>query len=117
MATQKRAGAMIGEWGAYTSLLTTIDTYVDVGTTFTLFYKTVRFLFTAATNHLKIQILGSIDGGTTFTETAEAEFTLNAAASVSKTIIVPYTHMKVQVKPAAGGAHGTIATKYMGASA
>tara|TARA_Y100000310_G_C19982110_1_gene490275 strand:+ start:56 stop:385 length:330 start_codon:yes stop_codon:yes gene_type:complete len=101
-------------WGTLASKLTTVDTYVDADPTAlaTYFASTVQFGFTATTNDLKVKVLGSLDGGTTEPHTAIAEFTVSAATTVLKTLTTFYTHLKVQVKPAGAGSHGTLTSQY-----
>lgn len=100
-------------YGAFANKLTTVDTYADVGSLDCLLAKTKHFVFTATTNNLQVAVLGSIDGGATYPYTLETNIAVNAAATVTKTYTTPYTHLKVQVKPAVGGSHGTLASNYM----
>ena len=101
-------------YGAMAPLTTTINTVVDVGVLSVMFLKTKRLVFVGATNHLLVTVLGSMDGGLTFPELLEAEFAVNAAATVSKVYTTVITHLKVQVRPAVAAAHGTLTTTYFG---
>ena len=103
-------------YGVLASYLTIGNGYVDVGVVDTGAFKTVKFRFTATTNNLKVTILGSLDGGVTYPEDAEAEFTITAGTPVLKTITSYWTHLKAEVKPAGAGAHGTLATWWAGVS-
>lgn len=107
---------LIAEYSSLPDLLTAGDAYVDVGVWDAMLLATKHFAFTAAAKDLDVRILGSIDGGATFPFTAEAEFTVAAGATVTKTITTYYTHLKVQVKPNAAGQNGTLSTRYAGAS-
>ena len=102
--------------GTMPDLLTSADTYVDVGTLKSVFSKTTHFRFSAATNDLKVKILASIDGGVTFPIEEVAEFTLTVGTDLSKTVTTFYTHLKVQVKPAVSATHGTLSTNFAGAN-
>jgi len=100
--------AAYGAWANKTSA----NAYADVGILETSAYRTKHFVFVGATNTMSVTIFGSIDGGTTYPLTAEAEFTVAAGATVTKTITVPYTHLKVQVKSTVGGAHGVLTSRW-----
>jgi len=105
----------IAEFSTLANKTTTVNTYVDVGAWDTFQFLTKHLRLTATTNNLLVQILASLDGGTTYDITAEAEFAVNVGTPVSKTISVFYTNLKVQVKPAVADVHGTLATKIAGA--
>lgn len=102
-------------YGALADKLTTTNVYQDVGTIACSQFKTKHFVFSAATNNLLVQVLGSIDGGSTYPYTAETAIAVNSGATVTKTYTTPYTNMKVQVDPAVDNTHGTLSTKWMGA--
>lgn len=116
MAQDIMRGILLSEYTSFDDLLTSVNTYADVGVWTTKFLKTKHFVFTAATNDLLVQIMGSVDGGTTYELTAESEFAVNSGATVTKTNTSYYTHVKVQVKPAVADTHGTLSTKIAGAS-
>ena len=99
------------------TLLTTLDTLVDVGTFSCRLLRSKNLNFTAATNTLVAKILGSTDGGVTFPTVVEAEFDVTVVGSpVLKTSTVFYTHLKIQVKPKAAGVHGTLTVQADAAS-
>jgi hypothetical protein len=102
------------KYGTIADQLST-NTYADVGDIIDVaMLKTKHFSFTAATNNLKVNVLGSFDGGATFDQTLEADIAVSTSAAVAKTYTDPYSHIKVQVKAAAGGAQGTLSTKFFG---
>ena len=114
---QRTSGqALLAAWNSFTALLTTVNTYADVGAWDVALLKTKQFYFSAATNDLLVQILGSVDGGATYPITVEAEFSVATATPVNKTVTGYYTDLKVQVKPAVNDTHGTLSTQYAGAS-
>jgi hypothetical protein len=121
MATQSvfwRAGINV-QRGTFTNYLTVGDAYVDMptGALSVVYNKTKHMTFAATTNALKVQVLGSIDGGATYPFTVQAEFTLTAgAAATTYTWTTPYSDIKVQVKPSVAGQHGTLAVAYLCAS-
>lgn len=52
---------------------------------------------TGAANAAKYQVLGSLDGGTTYDQTIKAETVLNAATVATvENLTKPYTNVKVQ---------------------
>ena len=105
------------QYGTLPNLLTTINTLVDVGIVVTALLRTKHFQFNATTNSLTVAILGSVDGGVTFPITVAAEFPVATGATpVMKVDTTFYTHLKVQVRPTVGGSHGTLTTKWAGAS-
>lgn len=79
----------------------------------TALFGTKHFSFVGSVNNLNVQILGSIDGGSTYPFTAVSSFAVNAGTTVNQTVTTPYTHMKVQAAPAVGGVHGTLASWWM----
>ena len=87
---------------------TTVNTYVDAYVWDTAFLNKFVIKCAAATNNLKIKILGSIDGGATFSEDVVAETTVNASAVLVTKVTDYYSAIKVQVKPAAENTHGTL---------
>jgi len=107
---------LLSLYSSFSNLLTSVNTYADVGTLDCRLLKTKHFYFTATTNDLLVKILGSMDGGSTFPATVEAEFAVDVGTPVSKTVTVFWTHLKVQVKPAVNDTHGTLATAYAAAS-
>jgi hypothetical protein len=77
--------------------------------------------FSAATNNLKVKILGALDsndgaGVYTFSDTVEAEFAVNVGTPVVKRISNYWTALKVQVKTAEAGLNGTLSTVAVGTS-
>lgn len=107
---------IVSVWDTFANKLTTINTYVDVGTWHIPLLQTKHLYFTATTNDLNVTILASLDGGVTYPITAEAEFAVATGSPVSKMITVYYTDLKVQVKPAVNDTHGTLSTQYAGSS-
>jgi hypothetical protein len=99
-------------WGALTAQLST-NSYVDLSPVIDVsFFRSKILRFTAATNALLVNVLGSLDGGVTFDQTVEADISVTTSAVVTKTYTSPYTHLKMQVKAASGGSQGTLSTKY-----
>ena len=92
------------------------NNYVDVGTWTVAPFVTKIMTFSAVTNNLLVTTYYSNDGGTTWTE-LDAEFAVNAAATVTKTHTTIQAQIKVQVKAAVGGSQGTLSTKLFGTSA
>jgi len=91
------------------------NSYVNVGDMIDVtMLKTKYFKFTAATNNLLVNVLGSFDGGVTFDQTLDANLSVTTSAAVAKTYTDPYSHVKVQVKAAVGGSQGTLSTKFFG---
>jgi hypothetical protein len=100
--------------------LTTSDSYSDVSCHFPyassprssywdcncLGGKTLYF--TATTNNLLVKILGSLDEGVTFPVTAESEFSVAVGTPVLKYLSGYFNALKIQVKPAVAGVHGTL---------
>ncbi len=121
MGKQLARYGMFHENDSLTNYLTTGAAYVDVGKVSMAFIKTLTFLFTATTNNLVVNLLGTLDG-TNYDVTVEADIAVNVGTPVKKTYIVgasshPYlVGIKVQVKPAVGGNNGTLATKWACAS-
>lgn len=106
--------SLMAQWGSLTSQLSTAS-YVDISPVWHVsFFRTKTLRFTATTNTVLVNVLGSIDGGVTYSETAEADISVTTAAAVTKTYTTAYTHLKVQVKTASGSNHGTLATKVFG---
>lgn len=103
-------------YGTFTSLLTSINTFVDVGVLACAAFKTKRFYFTATTNTLSVKILGSLDGGVTYPITEVAAFDVAVGSPVSQSFTSFYTHVKVQVAPKVAATHGTLATQHGEAS-
>jgi len=64
--------------------------------------------FTAATNNLLVKILGSLDEGVTFPVTVESEFLVAVGSPVLKSISLYVNSIKIHVKPAVAGVHGTL---------
>lgn len=117
MSLQFFPNPIVTDTGTLANKTTTVNTYESAGTWNCRLLKTKHLSFAATTQDLKVTIFGSLDGGATFPMTAEAEFTLTAAAApTSKTITVWYTDLRVDVKPAADDTHGTLATQYGGSS-
>jgi hypothetical protein len=106
--------ALMAQWGSLTAKLST-NSYVDISPSWHVsFFRTKMLRFTAATNDLLVNVLGSIDGGLTYTEAVESDIAVAAAATVTKTYTAAYTHLKVQLKAAVGGSQGTLSTKVFG---
>lgn len=95
---------------------TTINTYVNVYSWDTEFLQGKVLRFSAATNDLHVKILGSVDGGATYPITAEAEFIVAVGVPVVKRISNYFSFLKIQVKPAVAGAHGTLTVTGSGSS-
>lgn len=112
--SQRAASAMPVGYGALTNKTTTANTYAEVGTIAIGQYKTKHFVFTVTTNNLLVEVLGSIDGGTTYPFSVETNIACNVG-STTKTYTTPYTNLKVNVKPAVNDTHGTLATRWFGA--
>ena len=72
--------------------------------------------FTAYTNNLRVQILGSLDEGVTFPIVIESEFAVLVGTPVLKTINSYLNAIKIQVKPFVAGVHGTLSVIGGGAS-
>lgn len=100
--------ASYGSWSNKTST----NAYVDVGALDCSAYRTKHFVFVGATNTMSVQILGSIDGGTTYPFTVEAAFDVAASATVTKTVTTAYTHLKPQVKSKVNDVHGVLSSKW-----
>lgn len=115
MPTQRSVAMMPVGYGALTNKTTTVNTYALVGNLGVGSFKTKHFVFSATTNNLQVQVLGSIDGGSTYPYTLETDIAVSSGATVTKTYTTPYTHLRVNVKPAVNDTHGTLATKWMGA--
>jgi hypothetical protein len=107
---------IISERGSFADLLTTVNTYVDVGELDCELHRTKRIRVAAATNNLHVKILGSMDGGATYDIEVVAEFTVTAGTPQIQTITDYYTHLKVQTKPAVSDTHGTLSTDFAAAS-
>lgn len=107
---------------------TTVNTYVNLpihypepGSGESVIWPTEKlgskvFYFKAADNDLNIKILASDDGGETFPIIAKAETLVAVAAPVRVVIGNHYGHLKIQVKPAVEGAHGTLTASVYGSS-
>lgn len=104
------------EQGRFAEILTAADTWADVGTWPVSAFKTRQFGFAATRNTLDVQILCSLDGGTTYPITDTASFQVTTSAVVAKTSTAVCSHLKVQTKPNGAGANGTLQVEYMGAS-
>jgi hypothetical protein len=72
--------------------------------------------FTATTNNLLVKILGSLDEGVTFPVTVESEFSVAVGTPVLKYLSGYFNALKIQVKPAVAGAHGTLSVIGSGSS-
>lgn len=102
--------------GTLPDLTTEENDYVDVGVWDVSTLKTKRLRFVATDENLNAKVLGSLDGGTTYTETVEAEFAVDVGTPVVKTITDYVTDLKVQAKPKVNDTHGTLATQLVGVS-
>jgi hypothetical protein len=113
MATYRNHDPSVrAETGAPTPYLTVGNSYVNAFTALaTALFQTKHFYFSAATNDLSVQIQGSYDGGVTYI-TAVAPFAVAVATPVAQTITTPFTHIRVQVKPAVNDTHGTLTTNH-----
>ena len=98
------------------TLLTSVNTLVDVGVFSCRTLRSKNLSFSAATNTLVAKVLGSVNGGVTFPIEVEAEFDVTVAAPVVKTSTTYYTHLKIQVKPKVAVTHGTLTVYADGAS-
>lgn len=74
------------------------------------------FYFKATTNDLNIKILASDDEGDTFPIIAHAETLVAVGSPVRVVMGNYYGHLKIQVKPAVEGAHGTLSVEAYGFS-
>ena len=108
--------AVLSSYGSFDDLLTSVNTYVDVGVIDAELYRTKRVRVAAATNNLHVKILGSMDGGASYDIEVEAEFTVTVGTPQIKSTTDYYTHLKVQVKPAVSDTHGTLSTDFAAAS-
>lgn len=114
--TQMSYPRALSEYGSLADYTTTGNDWADAGTWNVQALKTKALYFTATTKDLSVQILGSLNGGTTYPITVETSFAVATATPVKKQITDYYTNLKVQVKPAAEGQHGTLSTQLAGAS-
>jgi hypothetical protein len=109
----KNKSAIMAAYGSFSDLLSTND-YVTVGSVDVAVLRTKTFRFTAADNDLLVNVLGSLDGGATYDQAVDADVAVSSGATVTKTYTGAYTHMRIQVKAAAGGSQGTLSTKFFG---
>jgi len=72
--------------------------------------------FTTTTNNLLVKVLGSLDEGVTFPITVESEFSVAVGTPVLKYLSGYFNALKIQVKPAVAGAHGTLSVISGGSS-
>lgn len=99
---------------AIDKMTTTGDSYADVFEWDTRNLSGLIFLFSAETKNLNVRILGSLDG-VSYPITITSEFTIVAAATATEIRISKYyPYIKIQVKPASAGQHGTLATQAVG---
>lgn len=77
---------------------------------------TKTMYFVASTNNLLVTILGSLDGGVTFPAIAASEFSVAVGTPVLKPVGTYYNALKIQVKPAVAGVHGTLSVFGSGTS-
>jgi len=80
------------------------------------FLATKKLTFSATTHDLYVKILGSADGGASFSETEVSDVSITTASPVTIQVDEYYYALKVQVKPATANQHGTITVKAMGVS-
>lgn len=106
----------LAQWNSLPNFTTTVNTMATVGNWHCPLLRTKRLRFTASTNNLTVQILGSFDGGATFPITVVTAFAVNVGTPVVQTITDWYSDLQVQVQPAVAGNHGTLATQYGGAT-
>lgn len=116
--TKTQVRPLIAEWDDVADYLTVQDPYIDLpnGALAVYFRKTSHFRFAAVTNTLEVQILASIDGGTTYPIVEVSTFDVTVATPVLKVVTIFYTHMKIQVRPKVSATHGTLQTTQAGAS-
>jgi hypothetical protein len=123
MTHKNAGGGLFVGYDSLNNLAANNQTYTDVGTINTQFYRTKTFeFFASANNNLLVNILGSINGGNNFNITVEADLAVNANTTVQRTYIPAgnnvhlCTHMKVQCKCASANQTGTLSTRFMGAT-
>ncbi len=114
--TQMSYPRALSEYGSLPNYTTTGNDWADVGAWKVQGLKTKALYFTAATKDLSVQILGSLNGGSTYPIIVEASFAVATATPVKKQITDYYTNLKVQCKPAVADQHGTLSTQLAGAS-
>lgn len=100
-------------YGSLDDKLTTVNTYETVGTIAAWGAVKKRFLFTVATNDLTIKLIGYLDPNATLAGVTIGEFTILAGDTHAVLIETMYGSIAVQVKPAVGGAHGTLTTYFL----
>ena len=116
MTVRRHRDPILTYYGTLSDKLTTGNGYADVGIWDVVFFRTKHLYFVATGNNLVAQVLASMDGGATYDIIVEADIAVNVGTAVSKSYTTYWTDLKVQVKPAVAGAHGTLATKIAGAS-
>lgn len=112
LSTSDNKPAVMSGIGSFADKLST-NSYVDIDTVIVPFFRSKIFRFSAATNNLLVNVLGSIDGGVTW-DAVESDISVTTATPVTKTYTTPYTCMKIQVKAASAGNQGTLSTKFFG---
>ena len=105
---------IISGYGEFNDFTTTGSDYASVGSFDTRLYKTKNFYFTAAGHDLSVQILASVDGGTTYPIVAEDAFDVTTTTPVFKSMSIYYTNIRIQCKPK--GSNGILTTNYCCAS-
>ncbi len=88
--------------------------YADVGSWTVPYFRSKIFTFSATGFNVKINVLGSRDGGTSFPAAVESAIAVNVGTDVEKVCTDPYTNLKVQVLDNSTAGHGVLATRYFG---
>jgi hypothetical protein len=89
------------------------NSYVAVGDRSVGSYLTKKFTFTAATKNLLVRTSYSLDGGASWT-TLDDDISVTTAVPVEKAYTTIYSNLRVSVKSAAAGQHGTLSTAFFG---
>ncbi len=100
-------------WGSLNDQLTSVNTYVTVGTVQAWGAVKKRFLFSVATNNLTVKLIGYLDPAGVLAGVTIGEFNILAGDTHAVLVDTMYGAIAVQVKPTAGGVHGTLTTYYM----
>jgi hypothetical protein len=113
ISNMKNKSAIMAAFGSFVDKLST-NAYVTIDSVDVVVFRSKTFRFTAATNDLLVNVLGSIDGGANYDQTVDADVAVGSGVTVAKTYTGAYTHMRIQVKAAVAGSQGTLSTKFFG---
>jgi len=116
ISTKIATGSILSDVPDIVPFATTSNDYADVFIWDTHFLATKKLTFSATTHDLYVKILGSADGGASFSETEVSDVSITTASPVTIQVDEYYYALKVQVKPATANQHGTITVKAMGVS-